>query len=163
MDKSMWFLDCDSQVSMFSRLILCRYCCFFCTVGIVDTGGEFAIGINNTRKTGGRIYCRCCWNWWQICRRCKFSKKFETVLLEYSGAGGKLIHEKNQKQKISWHCPYKIGQMLKEFREKRENIIPLKVGKNNKMATGGSPSTQRLLKILPTPSSRPTLLFFCVN
>ncbi len=25
----------------------------------------------------------------------------------YSGAGGKLIHEKNQKQKIWWHCPFK--------------------------------------------------------
>ncbi len=25
----------------------------------------------------------------------------------YSGAGGKLIHEKNQKKKISWHCPFK--------------------------------------------------------
>jgi hypothetical protein len=25
----------------------------------------------------------------------------------YSGAGGKLIHEKNQKQKIFWHCPFK--------------------------------------------------------
>jgi hypothetical protein len=35
------------------------------------------------------------------------SKKFETVLLGYSGAGGKLIHEKNQKQKISRHCPFK--------------------------------------------------------
>ncbi len=32
----------------------------------------------------------------------------------YSGAGGKLIHEKNQKQKISWHCPFKkILQTLK--------------------------------------------------
>jgi hypothetical protein len=31
----------------------------------------------------------------------EFSKKFETVLMEYSGTGGKLIHEKNQKQKIS--------------------------------------------------------------
>ncbi len=31
----------------------------------------------------------------------EFSKKFETVLMEYSGAGGKLIHEKKQKQKIS--------------------------------------------------------------
>ena len=29
-----------------------------------------------------------------------FRKKFETVLMGYSGAGGKLIHEKNQKQKI---------------------------------------------------------------
>ncbi len=27
--------------------------------------------------------------------------------MEYSGAGGKLIHEKNQEQKISWHCPFK--------------------------------------------------------
>ncbi len=27
--------------------------------------------------------------------------------MEYSGAGGKLIHEKNQTQKISWHCPFK--------------------------------------------------------
>ncbi len=26
----------------------------------------------------------------------------------YSGAGGKLIQEKNQKQKISWHCPFKF-------------------------------------------------------
>jgi hypothetical protein len=32
---------------------------------------------------------------------CDFSKKFEMVLMEYSGAWGKLIHEKNQKQKIS--------------------------------------------------------------
>jgi hypothetical protein len=31
----------------------------------------------------------------------EFSKKFETVLMDYSGAGGKLIHEKNQKQKIT--------------------------------------------------------------
>ncbi len=28
-------------------------------------------------------------------------KKFEMVLMGYSGAGGKLIHKKNQKQKIS--------------------------------------------------------------
>ncbi len=27
--------------------------------------------------------------------------------MDYSRAGGKLIHEKNQKQKISWHCPFK--------------------------------------------------------
>ncbi len=27
--------------------------------------------------------------------------------MEYSRAGGKLIHEKNQEQKISWHCPFK--------------------------------------------------------
>jgi hypothetical protein len=28
-------------------------------------------------------------------------EKFETALMVYSGAWGKLIHEKNQKQKIS--------------------------------------------------------------
>jgi hypothetical protein len=32
---------------------------------------------------------------------CEFSKKFETTLLVYAGAWGKLIHEKNQKSKIS--------------------------------------------------------------
>ncbi len=39
----------------------------------------------------------------------EFSKKFKTVLLVivYSGAWGKLINEKNQKSKISWHCPFK--------------------------------------------------------
>ncbi len=43
--------------------------------------------IINIRKTGGKICRRCCW-------------------YGYSGAWGKLIHEKNQKQKISWHCPF---------------------------------------------------------
>jgi len=27
----------------------------------------------------------------------------------YSGAWGKLIHEKNQKSKISWRCPFKAA------------------------------------------------------
>jgi hypothetical protein len=31
----------------------------------------------------------------------EFSKKFETPLMVYSGDWGKLIHEKNQKSKIS--------------------------------------------------------------
>ncbi len=29
-----------------------------------------------------------------------------------SEAGGKMIHEKNQKQKISWHCLFKKGTCL---------------------------------------------------
>ncbi len=55
-----------------------------------------------------------------ICHRCQrlrwstlsceylreFSGKFETALMVYSGAWGKLIHEKSQKSKISWHCPF---------------------------------------------------------
>jgi hypothetical protein len=36
-----------------------------------------------------------------------FLKKFETAQMAYSGAWGKLIHEKNLKRKISWHCPFK--------------------------------------------------------
>jgi hypothetical protein len=28
--------------------------------------------------------------------------------MEYSGTGGKLINEKNQKKKISWHCPFNM-------------------------------------------------------
>jgi hypothetical protein len=47
---------------------------------IVDTGGKFATGVVDTRE---------------------FSKKFENALMIYSGAWGQLIHEKNQKQKIS--------------------------------------------------------------
>ncbi len=34
--------------------------------------------------------------------------------MEYSGARGKLIHEKNQKQKISWHCPFNFWKDLTE-------------------------------------------------
>ncbi len=61
------------------------------------------------------------WNWWQICHRCRwhrwcnltceylceFSKKFEMNLMLFPGAWGKVIHEKNLKQKISCHCPFK--------------------------------------------------------
>jgi hypothetical protein len=45
----------------------------------------------------------------------KFSKKFETTLMVYSGAWGKLIYEKNQKSKISWHCPFKGTTMALTF------------------------------------------------
>ena len=49
------------------------------------------------------IICHRC-RWFRWCTLtcgylCELSKKFETVLMEYSGAGGKLIHEKNQRQK----------------------------------------------------------------
>ncbi len=42
--------------------------------------------------------------------------------MQYSGAGGKLIHQKNQKQKISWHCPFKKEGPL--------NAIPLVLSKS---------------------------------
>ncbi len=63
-----------------------------------------------------------CWKIFSICHRCRwhrwqtlsceylreFSEKFETALMVQSEAWGKLIQEKNQKQKISWHCPFKF-------------------------------------------------------
>ncbi len=63
-----------------------------------------------------------------ICHRCQrhrwstlsceylreFSKKFETVLIGHSGVGGKLIHKKNQRQKISWHCSINCRWNIKE-------------------------------------------------
>ncbi len=37
----------------------------------------------------------------------------------YWGAWGKLIHEKNQKSKISWHCPFKdTAEIATEVTEK---------------------------------------------
>jgi hypothetical protein len=58
----------------------------------------------------------------QICHRCRwyngapwfanisanFSKNIEITLTLFSGAWGKMIHEKNLKQKISWHCPFQL-------------------------------------------------------
>ncbi len=53
---------------------------------VIDTGGKFATGVRWCTMTCEYLH--------------KFLKKFETVLMGYSGAGGKLIHGKNQKQKI---------------------------------------------------------------
>ncbi len=104
--------------------------------GDVDTGGQFATGVVDTSgKNGGKICRRCRWYRWCTftCEYLReFSKKFEMVLMGYSGAGGKLIHEKNQKQKISWHCPFNmqltiytvnLGPWITE-NEKKEETYP---------------------------------------
>ncbi len=58
--------------------------------------------------------CHRCQRYWWCTLSCEyvheFSKKYETALMVYSGAWGKLIHEKNLKSKISWHCPFKWGR-----------------------------------------------------
>ncbi len=57
---------------------------------------------------------RCLWHRWctLTCEYIReFSKKFEMILMLLSGAWGKVIHEKNLKQKISWHCPFKKKNM----------------------------------------------------
>jgi hypothetical protein len=56
----------------------------------------------------------------EICRFelrifCAFLNKFETALMGYSGAWGELIHEKNLKLKISWHCPFKLPFACKKI------------------------------------------------
>ncbi len=91
---------------------ICRRCCWY--------QWQFATGVNNTSGTGVKICRRCCWYRWQICLWCcwhrwytltceylhKFSKKFEMTLMLFSGVWGKVIHEKNLKQNISWRCPF---------------------------------------------------------
>jgi hypothetical protein len=57
--------------------------------GVIDTGGKFATGVVDTG--GAPLLANISAN---------FRKKIETVLMVYSGAGGKLM-KKNQKQKIS--------------------------------------------------------------
>ncbi len=57
--------------------------------GVIDTGGKLLPGslipvASLDLRISPRIF-----------------EKFKKVLMGYSGAGGKLIHEKNQKQKIS--------------------------------------------------------------
>ncbi len=42
--------------------------------------------------------------------------------MEYSGTGGKLIHEINQKHKISWHCPFKYLDGLEAGRGDEDDI-----------------------------------------
>jgi len=59
------------------------------------------------------IFSICHWRqghrWCTLSRKYlhEFSKKFEVAIMVYSGAWWKLIHEKNQKSKITWHCPFK--------------------------------------------------------
>ncbi len=72
--------------------------------GVADTGGKFATGVVDT---GGNFAAGVVDTWHRWHRWCtltrqylrEFSKKFETVLMEYSGAGGELIYGKNQIKK----------------------------------------------------------------
>ncbi len=56
------------------------------------------------------IICRRC-HWRQWCTLRIFPRIFEKIRNSSNGilwGWRKLIHEKNQKQKISWHCPFNI-------------------------------------------------------
>ncbi len=66
----------------------CRWYRWQFAAGIVDTGGKFATGINNTSKTGGKICRRRRWYRWSTLSYeylREFSKKCETALMVYSG------------------------------------------------------------------------------
>jgi hypothetical protein len=75
--------------------------------GVVYTGGKFAAGVVDT---GGIFAAVSLIPVVHLDLRIspRISKKFKTVLIKYSGAEGKLIHAKNQKLKISPHCPFKV-------------------------------------------------------
>ncbi len=72
-----------------------------CAACVVDTGGKFATVVVDTSDAPSLANISA--NFWEKCL---------TVLMGYSGAGGKLIHEKNQKQKISRHCPFNTINVL---------------------------------------------------
>ncbi len=83
---------------------------------------------------------RCHWHRWQICHRCRwhrwctltweylreFSKKFEMIQMLLSGAWGKVIHEKNLKQKISWHCPFNSLRVHSVYAESNFDCVLVK-------------------------------------
>ncbi len=43
--------------------------------------------------------------------------------MQYSGAGGKMIDQKNQKQKISWHCPFKGPESLAIEKKSKSQVM----------------------------------------
>ncbi len=83
------------------------------------------VTICHRRRWHRRQICRYRWHRWQICHLCQqhwwctltceyvreFSKKFETVLMGYSGAGGEMIHKKTRSKKSRDTVPLTVFQM----------------------------------------------------
>ncbi len=68
--------------------------------GVVDTGEQLIAGVFDTGDKNSFEYLR------------EFSKKFETVLMEYLGAQGAMIHEKNLKSQISCQTPFNVRKII---------------------------------------------------
>jgi hypothetical protein len=72
--------------------------------GAVDTGGKFATDMNDTSGTSEKFTAGVVDTGGAPCLvniSSKFFKKFEMILMLFSGAGGGgIIHEKSMKQKI---------------------------------------------------------------
>jgi hypothetical protein len=65
--SAVWYCShCLPPVSLISVAFatIVVYTCFKFVASIVDTGGKFATGINNTSRTGAKIFCGCYWYRW---------------------------------------------------------------------------------------------------
>jgi hypothetical protein len=82
---------------------------FFATC-VIDTGGKFATGINNTSETDAAG---------DLPISPRIFEKFETVLMGCSGAGGKLIHKKTRSKKSRDTVPLmvQIQHYIKQWSE----------------------------------------------
>ncbi len=54
--------------------------------------------------------------------------------MEFAGSGGEMVHEKNQKQKISWHCPF--NPIINSLYVWRVRGRPPSIGSGAKLETG---------------------------
>ncbi len=74
----------------YSQLKVCHRCQryrWLIATGVVDTGGKFATGINNTRENGGKICHRCRWYRWQFAAGVVDTDgKFATCVVDTGGA-----------------------------------------------------------------------------
>jgi hypothetical protein len=70
----------------------------------------------------------------------EFSIKFKTAPMEYLGAWGTLIHDKNLKSKISCQTPFKAGLVNKDTTNKRIYNLYSQVAILNKTSATGRPT-----------------------
>jgi hypothetical protein len=73
----------------------------------------FATGIKNTSGIGGKICCRCCYT----------GSKFAMTLMLFSGAWGKMIHEKNLKLTFSLMGVDPVGTSLFKMMQIPLNVL----------------------------------------
>ncbi len=76
---------------------------FFASV--VDTRGKFAKGVVDNGSNFATFVIDTVGAPWLVNISANFYKKIKMNLMLFPGSWGNMIHEKNIKQKISWHCP----------------------------------------------------------
>ncbi len=117
------------------RWQICRRCRWYrwqFATGVVDTGGKFAAGVNNTRETGGKICRRCRWYRWQICRRCRsYRRQFATGVIDTGGAPWLANISASFRKNSKWSLCYYQGlggrwSMKKTWSKKSRDTVPLR-------------------------------------